>query len=283
MWRTIALFICMILCWIIVPSHAAEISCVDTYDGRFDNKDARNLWPSGRMPIADVTCFSGLLQGQISKGDYEKVVTFLKAHHPFLGTFGLVSRGGDVDEALKIGRLFRKYLISTQAQFQFPQYDRRLPRRLDWDEAIATGVIVLDLFAAPDMPPCRGQDCTCASACALIWFGGVRRAGHVGVHRPQIMDPMFKGLSPADASTAYRRALASIAAYLDEMEVPKSIIESMVTTSSSDIRWVDAGNDGLERVPPSIAEWEYASCGSSAASVCTGRLLANNRDRLAPP
>jgi hypothetical protein len=94
---------------------------------------------------------------------------------------------------------------------------------------------------------------------------------------------MFKGLSPADASTAYRRALASIAAYLDEMEVPKSIIESMVTTSSSDIRWVDAGNDGLERVPPSIAEWEYASCGSSAASVCTGRLLANNRDRLAPP
>jgi hypothetical protein len=51
--RTIALFACMILCWINIPSHAAEIYCIS--------------------PL----CISGLLNGQISKGDYEKVVTFL--------------------------------------------------------------------------------------------------------------------------------------------------------------------------------------------------------------
>ena len=111
---------------------------------------------------------------------------------------------------------------------------------------------------------------------------------------------MFKGLAPADASTAYRRVLQSIAAYLDEMEVPKSIIESMIATGSSEIRWVNSRDDGLER-PPSIAEWEDASCGShvnfdevdttsiaeskkySEQIACVERLFSGHRARLAPP
>jgi hypothetical protein len=38
------------------------------------------------------------------------------------------------------------------------------------------------------------------------------------------------------------------------------MIEAMVATSSADIKWVDADND-LRR-PPSLAEWEDATCGS---------------------
>src|SRR5262249_47078306 len=104
--------------------------------------------------------------------------------------------------------------------------------------------------------------CICASACALIWFGAVTRQGTVGLHRPRIDDPMFRGLSPPDASTAYRRLLERIDAYLNEMEVPKSIIESMIATGSGDIRWVEDIDDGLDH-PPSIAEWIDASCGRS--------------------
>ena len=55
-----------------------------------------------------------MLKGQISVGDYVKVVSFLRANYP-LNNVVLVSPGGDVDEALKIGGLFRKYLISTIA------------------------------------------------------------------------------------------------------------------------------------------------------------------------
>lgn len=36
---------------------------------------------------------------------------------------------------------------------------------------------------------------------------------------------------------------------------------AMVSTSSSEIRWIDDEKDNLIR-PPSIAEWEDASCGS---------------------
>jgi len=121
----------------------------------------------------------------------------------------------------------------------------------------------------------------------------------VGLHRPRINDPMFRGLSAADASTVYRQALGRIAAYLDEMEVPKPIIESMITTDSDDIRWVDSIDDKLDR-PPSMAEWEDASCGSGNNNrpgattqkqrdaihdkeVCKGLLFDNRRGRLAPP
>ena len=43
------------------------------------------------------------------------------------------------------------------------------------------------------------------------------------------------------------------------MEVPRPIIDTMVATGSSEIQWVDAEKDHLER-PPSFAEWEDANC-----------------------
>jgi hypothetical protein len=125
----------------------------------------------------------------------------------------------------------------------------------------------------------------------------------VGLHRPKIDDPIFRGLPPAEASTAYRQVLGRIAGYLDEMEVPKSIVASMVATSSGDILWVNDFADGLEE-PPSIAEWEDASCGSDVNlsnadidtpagrevavkgfkhAICARNLRAINRGRLSPP
>ena len=68
-------------------------------------------------------------------------------------------------------------------------------------------------------------------------------------------------MAPADASVAYKRLLNEISRYLEEMEAPRAMIDAMVATSSSEIRWVDDYHDGLKR-PPSIAEWTDASCGS---------------------
>jgi hypothetical protein len=195
--------------------------------------------------LADTSC-SGLLSGDIVKGDYEKVATFFDVHRPKM--FALNSNGGDVDEALKIGRLFRKFLILTLVPTQ-PWY-------------------------------CSGEECVCASACALIWFGGIDRGGGVGLHRPRSRDPKFGKLSPVDATTEYRRELERINAYLDEMEVPKTIIDSMVTTDFSDIRWVYSFLDGLVK-PPSIAEWEEASCSSNEKhDRCVHLLLTSTRDHL---
>jgi hypothetical protein len=189
----------------------------------------------------DSSCFEGLLAGQIVKGDYDKLVNFYKANHPFLANFRLNSAGGDVDEAIRIGQLFRRYLITAWAPIR-----------------------------APPAPPfllkvCSGQGCVCASACALIWFGAVERHGSIGLHRPRTDDPAFKALSPADASALFRRMLDGVTRYLEGMEVPRPIIEAMVATSSAEIRWVDSEEDSTFKRPPSIAEWEDASCGSFTA------------------
>lgn len=289
-WRTTPFIILIVLCWNSLPSNAAEISCSQLYTG--DEKpqtifDKKIDWGALRVPTPYVTCSGGFLSGQISKGDYDKVATFLKAHHPFVAHFKLASPGGDVDEVLKIGRLFRKYLISTEAPGN--------------EHIGATGLIHDDLpfLSAGSRDLCRGQDCICTSACALIWMGGVLRQGTVGLHRPRIDDPVYRRLPPANASIAYRRLLGEVAAYLDEMEVPKPIIETMVATSSGDILWVNYLDDRLEQ-PPSVAEWTDASCGSDANfntdeitpevaakgfkhAICARNLYASNRGRLAPP
>jgi hypothetical protein len=201
------------------PTHSAEIGCATVWSLHGLPKGAtvqtveemhQRRFPSGRRPVLGTSCFTGVLRGTIVKGDDEKLVRFYRANHPFLASFLLISPGGNVDAAINIGRLFRKYLIE---------------------------------------------------ACALIWFGAVEREGEVGLHRPSTQDPAFKALSPAEASTMYRRILGSITGYLDEMEVPRPMVDAMVGTGSSEIRWVDSDTDGLRR-PPSIAEWEDASCGS---------------------
>jgi hypothetical protein len=292
-WKIIfALIALMVTCGNNVPSNAAEISCSQLYTG--DNKaqpifGQKIDWGGpGRVPTPYVTCSGGFLRGEISKGDYDKVAMFLKAHHPFVLNFSLASPGGDVGEALKIGRLFRRYLIATIA-----------PGNEHFE---ATGMVHDDVpfLSSGSRDLCRGQDCICASACALIWMGGVFRSGTVGLHRPRIVDPMYRALMPADASTAYNRLLGEVGAYLTDMEVPKPIIETMVATSSGDILWVNSISDGLE-VPPSIAEWENASCGSDvnwlnadevtpATAVkgfkhadCSSGLRATSRGRLSPP
>ena len=265
--RATVLFACMILCGISAPSHAAVISCAGRH-GTFTQQEAKEAWPSGRIPIVNVTCSVGYFSGEISKGDFEKVANLISANAPFLGAFALNSAGGSVDEALKIGRLFRENLILTEAPFP----DGR-------------GDPILFSSSAPGGNLCNDEDCVCASACALIWFGGVGRIGTVGLHRPRNSAPAFRQLSPADASSEYRQTLGDIVAYLDEMEVPKPIIQSMTATSSGDIRWV-SDEDGLGR-PPSIAEWEDASCGPRSRDyeirvrVCEVRLLSAQRDRQA--
>jgi hypothetical protein len=286
--------------WACTSARAAEVRCGTGMYGHYtlpqDEGWFMRRWPSGVRPT-ETTCSSGVIYGPIKHGDYEKVLALYRNNHPFLSSFMLASPGGDVVEAIKIGRLFRKYLIMANAPLHVP-----------FPEGGET-------FTSEGEPECQGGRCICASACALIWFGAVYRMGSVGLHRPRTDDPYFKGLAPADAAGAYRRALNSIRLYLDEMEAPNPMIEAMVATGSADIKWVDA-NDELER-PPSLAEWEDTTCGGFSIKdrsvlshlraehsdlsqqeqslrdqlakrqskwfLCQVELLSRNRDKLSPP
>jgi len=204
-----------------IPCNGAEISCLSYAD----KEDAEKA-----------PCEAGIIRGEIVEGDYDKFVTFYSQSHPHLSYMDLQSPGGDVNEAIKIGRLFRKYFITAFAPFH--------------DGSVVSAV--LNSF-------CKGEGCVCASSCALIYFGAPKRVGDVGLHRPVVASSRFKDLPPGEAEQAYKPALALMTQYLEEMEVPKALIEAMLATSSSNIHWVT----GMEYLrSPSFAEWEDANCGS---------------------
>jgi hypothetical protein len=169
-------------------------------------------------------------------------------------------------EAINIGSLFRKYLITT--------YVRRSSKLADG--------------SASDPATPNGYE-VCASACALTWLGGVERIGTVGLHRPRISDPDFANSPPEEAMTSYRKLLSAMEAYLVKIEVPRPVIDTVLATSSSEINWVDAITDHLSR-PPSYAEWEDASCTNKfdpdyapLSDACRRPLRLEHIAQLSPP
>ncbi len=224
------------------PTNAAEISCLEYGDG--SKKPAiETIIKIDGEEYGSVPCVEGLLRGPIVGGDYEKVVSLFRTSHPVLRRFSLISPGGSVEEAIEIKRLFRKYMVTATA-----------PLRLADGRFEALSPHAQHLL-------CIGtSDCICASACTLIWFGSPHRGGTAGLHRPHIDSPTFRSLGPGDASALYKHMFDDVRGYLEEMEVPKQMIELMVATGSAEIRWVDAVDDQVGR-PPSVAEWEDASCG----------------------
>ncbi len=242
LWRCAATVV--FLASLSVPVRAAEMGCASFYGNTPVPEDrAKNLWPSGVRPTAD-TCKAAFIQGDIVEGDYQKFLSLYRKNHPFMEHVSLKSPGGTVDDAMEIGRLFRKYLIAVDSP---------------WQEVVGGQSVMMSYRTGL----CDGPNCHCASSCALIWFGAPERTGDIGLHRPRTDDPAFKVLSAADAASAYRRMLDEIVRYLQVMETPRPMIDAMVSTSSAEIRWVRWNDDKTASLwrAPSFAEWADAACG----------------------
>src|SRR5271169_5530353 len=151
------LLLCITIACVSLPSfsitEAAEIGCDLFYEGNPHRNEEgdKKLWPGGFRPVAGM-CMAGFIRGTISKGDFDKVRDLYVKNHPLIYQFFLLSPGGDVTEALKIGALFRKYLIYAWAPIRFPEGGFYLP--------------------LAERAKCEIQaSCRCVSACALIWLG----------------------------------------------------------------------------------------------------------------
>jgi hypothetical protein len=161
-------------------SLAAEISCDQVWGEASTAPYLERSFPSGRRPEAR-TCRAALIKGEIASGDSEKFVRLLESNHPFLESVHLWSSGGSVAEAIKIGRLVRKVMLTTGT----PWVEE------NWGD-----------YCEP------GPTCHCASACALIWAAGIVRSGNkLGLHRPSIRSTEFANLPPDRASSMYRLLL----------------------------------------------------------------------------
>jgi hypothetical protein len=109
----------------------------------------------------------------------------------------LSSPGGNVDAAMKIGRILRK---------EGPIVD------------VKSGAL-------------------CLSACVLILAGGTTRGldGTIGIHRPYFQVPSGD-VSPEAIKTSYQQMLQSIRTYLREMNVIETLADDMLRTNPEHMR-----------------------------------------------
>ena len=144
------------------------------------------------------------IRGEIGSGDDKKIYQVFSAASAdcekqwgVLKSIHLNSKGGDVDIAFAIGRAIRKQKLQ----------------------------VFVD------------ADSFCLSACVFILASGVKRYpyGQVGIHRPY-----FRALdiSENEKSVRNRRDLLLQRArqYLDDMDVPQSLLEAMLSVAPDNIR-----------------------------------------------
>jgi hypothetical protein len=224
--------------------------------------------------IVGVTCFVGLasaaeitmdkwvtLEGQIEPGDYEKLRDFLVAergYRPYHSAhcseiyedgcpeqIYLASPGGDVAEAMKIGRLIRtlgwttKAPSSTARQYEIKDYQIQFP----------------------------DTNFMCASACFFIFVGGVYREElftypTLGIHRPYLSTEHLKELSGGQALAAATLTRATVEKYLKEMDVPTKYVDKMFSVPKDKILWIsdDDVDVDFKGFVPSLRDWADAKC-----------------------
>jgi hypothetical protein len=166
----------------------------------------------------------------------------------------IASSGGSVFDALKIGRMVRRDLLRTRVPY---------PRSLDFvNGAPSNGIGEFKDLMTKKMI-CEGPRCHCASACFLIWAGGIVRIGHVlGLHAPSINSTAFSNLPPDRAGRLYRDLILQIDHYLEEVDVPRKYRDIMSDIASNDIWWLTFKEVTLLADPASIQTWIAASCGA---------------------
>jgi hypothetical protein len=220
---------------------AAQIECIEFYHF-IDPSLLLSLADLGYKPPKLPPCSTLRLTGQIESGDAARVEQEIRRNLPFVDEMELVSPGGNVREAMLIGRVLRRFLISTQVPF------------------LIDGSASLRGLETQYLP----SDAGCESACFLVYVGGISRSGtRLGIHRPVLTNDAMRELTPEQAGQFYRDISAEIRQYLIDMDVQPHWLDDMMKVSSHDIVWVDfyAVIGELNGDTVAYAQWKAASCG----------------------
>jgi hypothetical protein len=165
------------------------------------------------------------IRGKIERGDYDKIITLVKKHGSIPGYILINSPGGDVIEAMKIGRFARKALLAF------------------WASRECNSSCVLIYFATI-------RD--------LIdpWFS-------FGIHRPYFDKSYFSGLSAKEAELKYKDMENTVRQYLEDMNVPRLLVDKIFSIPSNEVEKVSEANlaDIIGRNPPAYEEWILSRCG----------------------
>ena len=211
--------------------------------------DVRLAQTTSGAPLGGVT-----IEGRIASGDFVKFAALVLAT-PGANVVWLASPGGNLSEALRIGRLIRQLALEVRAPV-----DRAHP-----------------LVHLED-----ADNNTCASACFFLYVAGVSRQGSVlGIHKPALPADEYFAVGLDGAVAAHQRIEEATVAYLDLMGAPARYAPLMLTASSATMVWLspdDIARDFTGFAPGYDAQLK-AGCQtdpartSSAESACTSRKL----------
>jgi len=175
------------------------------------------------------------IEGEIAPGDFKEFVALVLASEG-ANTVWLASPGGDIAEALQIGRFIRQQSLEVWA----PMFQERPLIRLK-----------------------DPKNNVCASACFFLYAAGVERFGRVvGIHRPYLSQNDYKATDLDRAAAAHAVLRDRIAGYLEEMDVPSKYLPRMMSAASDEIVWlsredIETDFDGLI---DEYEEWFRANC-----------------------
>lgn len=213
------------------------------------------------------------IDGKIEKGDYAKFmdklsqIYFLKtaefpkameryrknspiAYKEFMekynepkGVIGLTvylnSQGGDVAEAVKIGKTVRDLLLPTETGFHF-------------------------IYGG------ESKDNICMSSCFLIWVSGIEREvgfrkgrNPLGIHRLYFDSKYYSGLPPDEAEKKYSQLMSFAKDHLRSMGVPDEFFVKIFSVPSNEVYLLsDEEISRLEGKAPFYEELLFSKCGS---------------------
>jgi hypothetical protein len=210
---------------------------------------------SSARALEDVKVFRGVLvlEGKIEAGDFDKVRSFLgnKANFERIngGVFA-ASPGGNLVEAIKIGRLIRALRLSTEAPSGPPTEARRFSQPV-----IAPNNLV--------NPRINYQ---CSSACFFIYVSGVYRSlgwvGRLGIHRPTQLESETNKLDVEQATNLAWRVRGFVKKYLDDMNVPDKYVDLMYSVPPNEVRWISQSEfeSDIEGFVPDAKRWLSTKC-----------------------
>ncbi len=172
-------------------------------------------------PGKEGTCPSEVvwLSGDIKRGDAKKLAALFKERGPIVSAVNLYNmRGGDVNEAIAIGRLIHRLRIRTSVGFPiFGSGGSYVPDLSD--RVYFPFAAYMDKHSILTVPSVPQDIAFCASACEIVWAGGYQRFGTVFLATHDLKMRPGEGATVDALSDAYLFARRNLARYYAEMGV----------------------------------------------------------------
>lgn len=188
-------------------------------------------------------CYPSIkLEGEIKNGDAKKIESLITKinqtcgdrSHQTMPRVVFESKGGDVDEAMSIGRVIRKYGYSTQLMFV----------RLKEDQSYG-----------------------CFSSCVLAFASGVHKDsenGVLGIHRPFFSTTISKDLTLDQIRMKREKLNETIRTYLNEMDVSTKLLDDMLSIPPEKIKILTKEEKSLYRLEGYDANYDEFTNARSA-------------------